>query len=114
MQPYIVVLTGFSIVVLVTAWLPMVVRELPLSLPTFCVGLGAAVFSIPGIPGIAPHPEEHLAITERISELAVIVALMGAGLKLDHSLASRTAGMTVTPAMRRLDGRRKRSAHDPI
>ena len=67
MQPYIVVLTGFGIVVLLTAWLPMVLRELPLSLPIFCVGLGAAVFSIPGIPGIAPHPQEHLAVTERIS-----------------------------------------------
>jgi hypothetical protein len=94
MQPYIVVLTGFGIVVLLTAWLPMVLRELPFSLPIFCVGLGAAVFSISGIPGIAPHPEEDLAITESISELVVIVALMGAGLKLNRSLAARTAGLT--------------------
>jgi NhaP-type Na+/H+ or K+/H+ antiporter len=84
MDSYIVVLAGFGAVVLLTAWLPMVLKELPLSLPIFCVALGAAVFAIPDLPGVMPHPREHLAIVERLSELVVIISLMGAGLKIDR------------------------------
>jgi len=61
MDPYVVVLAGFGAVVLLTAWLPMVLKELPLSLPIVCVGLGVVIFSLPAVPGVAPHPQEHLA-----------------------------------------------------
>jgi NhaP-type Na+/H+ or K+/H+ antiporter len=87
MDAYIVVLAGFGAVVLLTAWLPMLLKELPLSLPIFCVALGAIIFSIPGVPGIAPHPQQHIGLTERLTEFVVIIALMGAGLKLDRPLA---------------------------
>lgn len=85
-DPYIVVLAGFGTVALLTAWLPMVLRGLPLSLPIFCVGFGAALFALPGIPGLPLHPQQHLELTERLCELVVTVALMGAGLKLDSAL----------------------------
>ncbi|HZH10034.1 MAG TPA: cation:proton antiporter [Microvirga sp.] len=84
MSAYIIVLAGFGAVVLLTAWLPMVLKELPLSLPIFCVGLGALIFAIPDLPGVMPHPGEKLAIVERSSELVVIISLMGAGLKIDR------------------------------
>ncbi len=84
MSAYVVVLTVFGVVVLLTAWLPMVLKELPLSLPIFCVGLGALVFAIPDVPGVMPHPREELPIVERLSELVVIISLMGAGLKIDR------------------------------
>jgi len=87
MDPYVVVLAGFGAVVLLTAWLPMLLKELPLSLPIFCVGLGAVLFSVPQVPGVAPHPQEHLGIAERLTEFVVLIALMGAGLKLDRPLA---------------------------
>jgi NhaP-type Na+/H+ or K+/H+ antiporter len=90
MDPYIVVLAGFGAVVLLTAWLPMVLKELPLSLPILCVALGAALFAIPAVPGVAPHPGEHLALTERLTEAVVIIALMGAGLKIDRPLTWST------------------------
>ncbi len=90
MDPYIVVVAGFGALVLLTAWLPMVLKELPLSLPILCVGLGAALFAIPGVPGIAPHPGEHLKLTERMTEAVVIIALMGAGLKIDRPLTWAT------------------------
>jgi NhaP-type Na+/H+ or K+/H+ antiporter len=93
MEPYIVVLAGFGAVVLLTAWLPMLLKELPLSLPIVCVAIGAAIFSIPGI-GIAPHPQEFPGITERLTEFVVIIALMGAGLKLDRPLAWATCALT--------------------
>jgi NhaP-type Na+/H+ or K+/H+ antiporter len=84
MSAYIVVLAGFGVVVLLTAWLPMVVKELPLSLPIFCVALGALIFAFPDLPGVLPHPNEELSIVERMSEFVVIVSLMGAGLKIDR------------------------------
>jgi len=90
MDPYIVVLAGFGALVLLTAWLPMVLREAPLSLPIVCVGIGAALFAIPGLPGVTPHPQDHLPVVERLTELAVIIALMGAGLKIDRVLGWRS------------------------
>ena len=93
MDPYILVLAGFGGVVLLTAWLPMVLKELPLSLPIICVALGALLFGMFNY-GDAPAPQAHLALTERLTEFVVIVALMGAGLKLDRPLAWATAGLT--------------------
>jgi NhaP-type Na+/H+ or K+/H+ antiporter len=61
-----------------------VLKEAPLSLPIVCVGIGAALFAIPGVPGMAPHPQDHLPLVERLTELVVIISLMGAGLKIDR------------------------------
>ena len=90
MDPYIVVLAGFGALVLLTAWLPMVLKEAPLSLPIVCVGIGAALFAVPGVPGVAPHPQDHLPIVERLTEFVVIISLMGAGLKIDRVLGWRS------------------------
>src|SRR3712207_8911501 len=84
MSAYVVVLAVFGLVVLLTAWLPMVLKDLPLSLPIFCIGLGALIFAFPDLPGVIPHPNEELAIIERLSEFVVIISLMGAGLKIDR------------------------------
>jgi NhaP-type Na+/H+ or K+/H+ antiporter len=87
MDPYILVLAGFGVVVLLTAWLPMVLKELPLSLPIFCVALGFVVFRFVPEAGPAPLPLEHPELVERLTEFVVIIALMGAGLKLDRPFA---------------------------
>jgi sodium/hydrogen antiporter len=90
MDPYIVVLAGFGALILLTAWLPMVLKEAPLSLPIVCVGIGAALFALPGVPGAAPHPQDHLPVVERLTELVVIISLMGAGLKIDRVIGWRS------------------------
>ena len=90
LDPYLAVLAGFGALVLLTAWLPMVLREAPLSLPIVCVGIGATLWSIPGLPGTAPHPIDHPALTEHLTEIVVIIALMGAGLKIDRVLGWRS------------------------
>ncbi len=92
METYILVLGGFGAVVLLTAWLPMVLKELPLSLPVVCVAIGAVVGY--GIAGEGPLPLLFPKVTERASELVVIVALMGAGLKLDRPLGLRSWALT--------------------
>src|SRR3954469_14533331 len=87
MNAYPVVLAGFGAIVLLTAWLPMVLKELPLSLPIFCVGLGVAIFAIPSISGYMPHPMEQLDLIEHLSEIVVIISLMGAGLSFDEAFS---------------------------
>jgi NhaP-type Na+/H+ or K+/H+ antiporter len=49
---------------------------------------GFAVFSIPGV-GNALDPLTQPVITERVSELVVIIALLGAGLKIDRRVGWR-------------------------
>jgi NhaP-type Na+/H+ or K+/H+ antiporter len=82
-DPYILGLTGFGVLVALVAWLPLVLKRLPLSLPIVCIGLGAALFSLPQVT-LSPLPLDHPEITERFTEFVVIIALMGAGLKLDR------------------------------
>ncbi|GJD95207.1 cation:proton antiporter [Methylobacterium iners] len=89
MEAYIIALAGFGALVLLTAWLPMVLRQLPLSLPIFCVGIGAALSTVTVASGLTPHPHLHLPVVERLTELVVIVSLMGAGLKLDRQIGWR-------------------------
>jgi NhaP-type Na+/H+ or K+/H+ antiporter len=82
-DPYILALTGFGVLVALVAWLPLVLKRLPLSLPIVCIALGAALFSLPQVT-LSPLPLDHPEITERFTEFVVIIALMGAGLKLDR------------------------------
>ncbi|HSK41660.1 MAG TPA: cation:proton antiporter [Arenibaculum sp.] len=93
MDPYINLLLGLSVVILLTAWLPMLLRHRPLSLPIFCVFLGIGLFSLPGT-GPDPDPIEYGVITERLAELVVIISLMGAGLRIDRPMSFRGWGIT--------------------
>ncbi len=76
---------AFGALVLLTAWLPMVLKEAPLSLPIVCVLIG--VVGVWAAPGLAvPHPGTDLKLVEEITELVVIISLMGAALKIDRRL----------------------------
>lgn len=90
MDLYIVLLAVFGGVVLLTAWLPMVLKDWPLSLPIVCIALGVLLLWSPLAPAIGPNPLENRYITERMTEFVVIVALMGAGLKLDRPVGWRS------------------------
>jgi NhaP-type Na+/H+ or K+/H+ antiporter len=86
---YILLLIAFGCLVLLTAWLPMLLSEAPLSLPIACVAIGAAASALP--TGVSlPHPSTALPVIERLTELIVIIALMGAGLKIDRRIAWRS------------------------
>ena len=88
-----VLLGGLGLLILSVAWLPALVRGFPLSLPIACVALGFALFSIPGT-GPDPNLLAHPHLTERLTELTLIVALMGAGLKLNRPLGWRSWAST--------------------
>lgn len=89
MMSYTVVLAGLGALILLTAWLPMVLRRMPLSLPIFCIAIGAGLSFLPGVPRLALSSPLELGLAERASELVVIIALMGAGLKLDRQIGWR-------------------------
>lgn len=92
MDPYLLLLAGSGVLILLVAWLPMVLKELPLSLPMACVAAGFGVFALVGGP--YPMPLEHPVIAEHLTELVVIVALTGAGLKLDRPIGWRSWRLT--------------------
>lgn len=94
MEIYVLVVAGFGVLVLLTAWLPMVLRALPLSLPICCVGIGAALSMFPAIADLTPHPGSHLAVIEHASEAVVVISLMGAGLKIDRLIGLKTWSVT--------------------
>jgi len=56
---------------------------LPLTLAILCVAVGVLVFST-GLLSFNPDPRTWDTATERLTELVVIISLMGAGLKLDR------------------------------
>jgi NhaP-type Na+/H+ or K+/H+ antiporter len=93
-ETYILVLVGLGILILLTAWLPMLLKEAPLSLPIACVLIGAGIFGLLPIPGLPPDPVANRAVTERLTELVVIISLMGAGLKIDRPFALRSWSIT--------------------
>ncbi len=49
------------------------------------MAIGAAIFALPFEISI-PHPAENLAVVERLTELVVIISLMGAALKIDRRI----------------------------
>lgn len=92
-EPYILVLTGLGVLIALVAWLPLALKRLPLSLPIVCIAIGAGIFSFNRIP-FAPLPLNYLDFTERLTEFVVIIALMGAGLKLDRPFGWRRWAIT--------------------
>ena len=95
MDIYVITLTILGFVVLLTAWLPMLLRDLPLSLPIICIFLGAILAWSPLALLPAFNPLENRELTEHMTEIVVIVALMGAGLKLDRKIGWRLLGIAM-------------------
>jgi NhaP-type Na+/H+ or K+/H+ antiporter len=92
-DPYDLFLAALGIAVLSAAALPRFLRGRPLSIPIVHLALGAAAFAlIDDLP--TPDPLAGDAIVERITELVVIVSLMGAGLRLDRRVGWRRWALT--------------------
>ncbi len=93
MSAYEVALIIVAIGLLGAILLPRLLAEKPLSLPMFYVGLGVGLFAVvPGAPTV--DPIANSTATEHLTELVVIIALMGAGLKIDRPFEWRTWGST--------------------
>lgn len=94
MEKYLVILVVFGSVVLLSAWLPRLLMRLPVSLPVVSIVLGALLAISPLSSVVSFNPLESRALTERLTELVVIIALMGAGLKLDRPVGWRSWSTT--------------------
>jgi NhaP-type Na+/H+ or K+/H+ antiporter len=90
-DPYLLFLLGLGVVVLLVAWLPMALSRLPLSLAILCVPIGVVVFH-GGVLPFRSDPVRFSTLTERMTEIVVIVSLMGAGLKIDRRIGWRRWG----------------------
>ncbi|MDL5363085.1 sodium:proton antiporter [Halalkalicoccus sp. NIPERK01] len=89
MGTYEIGLIIISIALLGTVVLPRLLEHRPLSFPMIYVVLGSLLFSlIPGAPALDPIANSSL--TERLTELVIIISLMGAGLKLDRPFSLQT------------------------
>jgi len=71
------------------ALLPRLVRDHWVTTPLICLALGLVLFALP-LPLPALHPLEARGAAEILTEVGVVVALMGAGLKLDRAVGWRS------------------------
>ena len=93
-DPHSLVYALAGVAALGGALLPRLIGHLPASPPMAFLLFGFAAFALP--LGLTPvDPIEHAAATEYLTEVGVIVALMGAGLKLDRPLGWSTWQPTV-------------------
>lgn len=91
LDPYLLFVFGLGGIILLVAWLPLALKRLPLSLAIVCVLIGVAVFSLGGL-NFDPDPRTYDTLTERLTEMVVIIALMGAGVKIDRPMGWRRWG----------------------
>ena len=83
MLPFVVfALAGAS--ALLAAMLPRLLRDRAFSLPMAFLGLGVLLGLLPGLPDV--DPREHEVLTEHLTEIVVIISLMGAGLAIDRKV----------------------------
>jgi len=93
MDPTDLVFLLAGLAALLAGLLPRLLEGRPLSLPIAFLGLGMLVFAFPSqLP--VPDPLQYPGVTEHLAEVCVIVALMGAGLKLDRPLGWRRWAVT--------------------
>ncbi len=93
LDPYDAFLAALGLAILAAAALPRVLAGRPLSLPVVHLGVGALVFwAVADLP--TPDPVGEDALVERLSELVVIISLMGAGLRIDRRVGWRSWSLT--------------------
>jgi hypothetical protein len=86
MDAYFATSTRFGLAIFGAAWIPRLVERQPLSIPILYVGIGAAIYLLP--LEIAPaDPTTYGGLAEHLTEIGVVVALTGAGLKLGRPIA---------------------------
>ncbi|HET8877973.1 MAG TPA: cation:proton antiporter [Arthrobacter sp.] len=83
-----VVFTAAGIAVFIAAILPKLLRKAPLSMPIVFLGAGMLAFTLmPSLP--SPDPLQHGEFVAHLTEVCVIISLMGAGLALDRPLGRK-------------------------
>ncbi|KUG08490.1 cation:proton antiporter [Solirubrum puertoriconensis] len=89
MSIYPVMLAVLGIAILGVSWLPSLLAKYPLSYPVLFIALGLGVYALP-LDWPAAEPLLHKKLVTHLSEICVIVALTGTGLKIDRPFSIRT------------------------
>lgn len=84
MSSYSLTITLIGLSALVLAWLPFWLENKPVSYAMVFVGIGFLLYQLPlDLPN--PNPLKNEGLTVRLTEMGVIIALMGTGLKINRS-----------------------------
>lgn len=93
MKSYEIALLVVGVAAFAVAWLPRVLKYRVISFPIILVLFGAAIFSLPtGFERL--DPIRYGEVTERLAEFGVLVALTGAGLKIDRPIGLKSWNTT--------------------
>ena len=83
LEPYILIIAIIGLASLAMTWLPKLLENLPFSYPILFVAVGALLFWLPlELP--IPEPTKYNTYVVHLTELGVIITLMGTGLKLER------------------------------
>ena len=88
MDPGSLLYTGTGIATLAAALLPRLLDRAPVSMPMLFLGAGALTFSVVE-PLPDPDPARHSTVLLHLTEICVIISLMGAGLALNRVVSLR-------------------------
>ncbi|GAA3685937.1 cation:proton antiporter [Lentzea roselyniae] len=80
--------TGAGLATLAAALLPRLLDRAPISMPMLFLGAGALTFSVVE-PLPDPDPVQHSSVLLHVTEICVIISLMGAGLALNRAVSLR-------------------------
>lgn len=88
MDPGSLLYAGAGLATLAAALLPRLLDRAPISMPMLFLGAGALTFSVVDqLPD--PDPGRHSTVLLHLTEVCVIISLMGAGLALNRSVSLR-------------------------
>lgn len=88
MDPGPLLYAGAGLATLAAALLPRLLDRAPVSMPMLFLGAGALTFTVAGkLPD--PDPVEHSGVLLHLTEICVIISLMGAGLALNRRVSLR-------------------------
>ncbi|MDB5263710.1 MAG: cation transporter [Adhaeribacter sp.] len=86
METYILVLTVIGISALSMAWLPSLLDKLPVSYSIIFITIGFLLYYFtPLLPD--PDPLQNEQLTVHLTELGVIITLMGTGIKINRAIS---------------------------
>lgn len=88
MDPAPLLYAGAGLATLAAALLPRLLDRAPVSMPMLFLGAGALTFAaVEPLPD--PDPIAHAPVLLHLTEICVIISLMGAGLALDRAVSPR-------------------------
>lgn len=88
MDPSPLPYAGAGLATLAAAMLPRLLDRTPISMPMLFLGAGALTFEVVE-PLPDPDPHRHSTVLLHLTEICVIISLMGAGLALNRPAGPR-------------------------